>query len=143
MAARSINDSPLNKGGKQRRYMDDDDIPVACPVEHAIQKRDNGYLEAILEQAEIQWQEEDAQLKTDIRLAFISATQAGMNVPLWKAARHMLGGMIDETENGDAIREDFEGDVVAQGILLKAFEPVRLAYRIADGVLKLAGEDSA
>jgi len=116
--------------------MQGDDYPEPCPTDHAYKVMEDAHLEHILEEAEKRWAEEQAATAQRISEAVKAATSAGMNVRLWREGRDMLAEMIDSTENGDAIREDFEGDHVAQGILLEAFESVRLAFDTVNGVLK-------
>ena len=116
--------------------MQGDDYPEPCPTEHAYQVMEDAHLEHILEEAEKRWAEERAATAARISEAVKAATADGMNIKLWRAGRDMLADMIDSTENGDAIREDFESDQVAQGILLEAFESVRLAFDTVNGVLK-------
>ena len=116
--------------------MQGDDYPDKCPTEHAYEQLENQHLAHLLEEAELRWAEEQAATAQRITETVEAATSAGMNVRLWQAGRDMLAEMIDSTENGDAIREDFESDQVAQGILLEAFEAVRLAFDTVNGVLR-------
>ncbi len=116
--------------------MQGDDYPEPCPTDHAYKVMEDAHLEHILEEAEKRWAEEQAATAERISKSIEAATAAGMNVRLWREGRDMLAEMIDSTENGDAIREDFESDQVAQGILLEAFEAVRLAFDTVSGVLK-------
>tara|TARA_R110001592_G_scaffold210521_3_gene462111 strand:+ start:26946 stop:27284 length:339 start_codon:yes stop_codon:yes gene_type:complete len=97
---------------------------------------EEAWLNAILEQAEIDEGQRIEEEKATVHATLKEAAAAGMNVPMWRAGREMLLEMIDSTENGDAIREDFESDQLVQGILLEAYASVRLAFSKIDGVLK-------
>lgn len=118
--------------------MQGDDYPEKDASDYHHEQMEMAHLEHILEEAEKRWAEEQAETKKRIAETFQQATSAGMNLHLWRAGLNMLGEMIDATENGDAIREDFHGDQVAQGILLEAFDTVRLAFDTVNGVLKEA-----
>ena len=116
--------------------MQGDDYPDRCPTEHAWEQLEQEGFEAMLAEAEERWEAEQKSTQQRITEALKTATGRGMDVRLWKAAEGMLADMIDATENGDAIREDFGGDQTVQQILLDAFEPVRLAFDTIHGVLR-------
>ena len=100
------------------------------------QQNDDAHFHALIEQAELEEDERREEEKQTVQATLRKAASAGMNVPMWRAGREMLLEMIDSTENGDAIREDFESDRLVQGILLEAYASVRLAFSKIDGVLK-------
>ena len=116
--------------------MQGDDYPDKCPTEHAWEQLEREGFEAMLAEAEERWEAEQQATQDRIAEALKTATGRGMDVRLWRAAEGMLAEMIDATENGDAIREDFGGDQTVQQILFDAFEPVRLAFDTIHGVLK-------
>ncbi len=103
------------------------------------QQDEDNHLASIIEQAEEQWEAEQVETGNAIQNTVRAAAAQGMNIRLWKDGRDMLLSMIDATENGDAIREDFESDPVAQNILLEAYASVRLAFSKIDGALKEVG----